>query len=391
MNPSKKYIINHITTIEDIEKIRSVWESMQTHPNSDIDHYLNLIVTRTNIIKPYIFLITSDNNPVTLVIGRIEKFPFELKVGYKKIYCPVIKSLTVIYGGILGDSSGQICKIIYTEIMQLLAIGEADLLRFNYIETDSELYKLVSSRPGMFNRDLFPVTNKHWRMTIPSTLDDFYKSRSSKHRHWLKRMERLLMKDFPDEVKYCCYKSDKELEKVFADLEYIAQNTYQRRIGVGFSDKAETRKTYTNLAQKQRLRTYILYIQNKPCAFWIGELYGNTFHLFSTGYDPELNKYELGTILFIKMIEDLCSIGDVKYLDFGFGDAAYKSRFGNANNTEAIINIFSNRFRSLKISILRIIIVGSQEYAKNILKRFDLLEKIKRKWQHRRVTLLSQL
>lgn len=383
ISPDKKYTVDHIRNIEDIEKIRFIWESMHNHPNSDIDHYLSLIHTRSNIIRPHVILITENGKPISLVVGRIENLPFDLKLGYKSIYCPIIKSFTIIYGGILGDLSNDTCEIIFSEVIKPLSNGEADLLRFNYIDVNTELYKLIETKPRILNRDFFPITTIHWRMVLPNSIEDFYKSRSSKHRSWLKRMERLLIKDYPEEIKYICYKNEDELEKVFADLEQIVKNTYQRRIGVGFSDNEETRKTFTHLTQKKRLRTYFLYIQNKPCAFWYGELYGNTFHLITTGYNPELRKYELGTVLFIKMLEDLCSIGNVRYLDFGFGDASYKSRFGDENHQEAIINIFSNRVNGLKINILRIIILGSQQLVKRILVRYNLLEKIKKLWQRK--------
>ena len=375
------YKITCATNLEEIEKMRDVWEGMQTHPNSDIDHYLNLANTRSNIIRPHVILVTQNGHPTSMVVGRIEKLRFELKLGYKRIYCPTIQSFTVIYGGLLGNLSGDLCEALFREIMRPLENGQADLVRFNYLDVDSNMYRLANTLPGIFSRDRFPVVNTHWRMNVPKSIEDFYKSRSSKHRGWLRRMERLLERDYPGEVKYICYKSDGELIRVFADAEYIAQKTYQRDLQVGFVDSEETRKIYALLAKKGRLRAYITYIKNEPGAFWIGELYGNTFTLFSTGYDPMFRKYELGTVLFLKMLDDLCTLGVVRYLDFGFGDASYKSRFGDESWQEATVNIFSKNLNGLKINMPRILIVGSQRVALKCLKRFNLLEKIKKVWR----------
>jgi hypothetical protein len=379
--PAEKYTITTVTSIEEVEKIRDIWEGMQNHPNSDIDHYLNLMKARSNIIRPHVILVSENGNPVSMAIGRIERLSFDLKLGYKKIYSPTIRSFTVIYGGLLGLQSPELSEVLFREIMNPLKNGQADLVRFNYLAMDSYLYRLVDTRPGFFSRDRFPVVNTHWRMTVPPTIDDFYKSRSSKHRSWLRRMERLLVKDYPEEVKYACYKTGGELDQVFTDAETIAKKTYQRDIKVGFVDNEETRKVYALLVKKGRLRAYFTYIRNEPSAFWIGELYGNTFTLFSTGYEPVFRKYELGTVLFLKMLEDLCTLGVVQYLDFGFGDASYKSRFGDQSRQEAIVNIFSKNVNGLKINIPRLLIVGSQRGALKFLKRFNLLEKIKRIWR----------
>ncbi|MEW6187420.1 MAG: GNAT family N-acetyltransferase [Thermodesulfobacteriota bacterium] len=377
------YNIATITSVEEIEKIRDVWEAMQTHPNSDIDHYLNLLKTRSNIIRPHIILVSENGSPVSMAVGRIEKLSIDLKFGYKKIFSPTIQSLTVVYGGLLGNQTVALSEVMFQEIMTPLKDGRVDVVRFNYLAVDSPIYPLVNTRPGFFSRDRFPTFNTHWHMQVPKSIEEFFQSRSSKHRSWLRRMERLLVKDYPGEVKYVCYHKEDELDKIFSEAEVVARKTYQRNIKVGFADNEETRRIYALLMKKGRLRSYITYIGNEPKAFWVGELYKDTFTLFSTGYDPLYKKYELGTILFLKMLEDLCTLGTVRSLDFGFGDASYKSRFGDRNQMEATINIFSNNFKGIKISMLRFLFVGSQREIRKLLERYHLIEKIKKIWRSR--------
>jgi hypothetical protein len=267
--------------------------------------------------------------------------------------------------------------------MRPLENRQVDVIRFNYLTMDSSLYQLVESRPRSFNRDRFPVVSTHWRMAVPPTIDDFYKSRSSKHRSWLRRMERVLLRDYPEAIRYHLVKNENELDCLFVDVEKIARKTYQRNIRVGFTDNEETRKTYAFLSRKGRLRAYLTYIRDEPKAFWIGELYRDTFTLFSTGYDPVYKKYELGTVLFLKMLEDLCALKTVRHLDFGFGDASYKSRFGDQSWQEATINIFSNNFNGIKANMARLLIVGGQRGALKVLKKMALLEKLKKGWRNK--------
>jgi len=115
----------------------------------------------------------------------------------------------------------------------------------------------------------------------------------------------------------------------------------------------------------------------------MGQQYENTFTLLYTGYDPALRKYELGTILFVKMLEDLCSLGNIKFIDFGFGEAPYKSRFGDHNWQEATIHIFSSNIGGLKINTLRMLTIGGYRLSVGLLKRFNLLDKAKRSWRQK--------
>jgi hypothetical protein len=372
------YKIATATNLEEIEKIRNIWESMQTHPNSDIDHYINVINLKQNIIRPHIILLNYHDRPISMIAGRIEKLPFDLKFGYKRLFSPMVQSLTIIYGGLLGDLTKSSCEILFKEFTRLLSSGQVDIIRINYLDINSPLYHFAAKTPRMFSRDLFPIFNTHWRMILPETIEAFYKSRSRKHRYWLRRIERLLEQDYPDEVKYIGYESDGGLAKLFTDAEYIARKTYQRGLHVGFIDSGETRKIYSLLAKQGRLRAYVMYIKNEPSAFWIGEHYRNTFYLYSTGYDPIFKKYEIGTILFVKMLKNLFSIGGIEYLDFGFGDAPYKMRFGDESWQEATVHVFSTNFSGIKLNMLRMLTMGSYRFSLGLLKGLNLLGKAKK-------------
>jgi hypothetical protein len=382
---SSDYKIVYAANLEEIERIRDVWQGMQPHPNSDIDHFLNVLNSRPNVIRPHVVLLANNERPISVVIGRIENIPFELKFGYKTIYSPTVRSLTVNYGGLLGDLSKENCTLLLKDLMRQLDDGQADIVRFNYLDLNSNMYHLATTIPGLLNRDRFLVSSMHWRMSIPDSIEAFYKTRSRKHRYWLRRMEGLLNKDYPNEIKYVIYTSENELSKLFADAEYVAKKTYQRALRVSFSDCEETRKVYTHRAQNGRVRGYILYIKNEPCAFWIGWYYGNTFYPDYTGYDPRFKKYELGTLLFIKMIEDLCSLRNIRYLDFGFADAPYKSRFGNENWQEATVNIFASNLKGIKLNMLNMLGSGSYRFMVALLKRFSLYGKVKRYWRNRAI------
>jgi CelD/BcsL family acetyltransferase involved in cellulose biosynthesis len=125
-----------------------------------------------------------------------------------------------------------------------------------------------------------------------------------------------------------------------------------------------------------------LYVRDAPCAFWIGTLYKNTFYLNFTGYDPDYRNYEPGTILFIKMLEDLIS-QNLKHLDFGFGDAFYKQSFCDQNLQEASVYIFAPIFKGIGINSARLLVTLVSNWAQLILRKTNLLGRIKRIWRDR--------
>jgi len=380
-----EYDVLTVRSIQDIETIRDVWDKMQTHPNSDIDFYLTIISSLGRVIRPHVILISKDGIPSALAVGRIEDLEFEFNFGYKTLYKTPVRTFTLIYEGILGDASPENCKILLTEFRNILKQEEADIIYLSNIQSGSPLYNLSSTIPKHLSRDHFPISNVHWKMSLPPDMNAFFSSRSRKHRYWLRRLERVLEKDYPGNITTKSFVEEKDLNQLFTDAESISQKTYQRKLEGGFIDNETTRKFYSFLIEKSLLRAYVLYIEEKPAAYWIGYQYGDTFHLRVTGYDPTFRHYETGTILFLKMLEDLCAINKLNFIDFGFGDAPYKRRFGNQSWNESSIYIFPQSFRGIFLNTGRTVTSMIYQFSILLLKRFGLLEKVKREWR----TILS--
>ena len=85
----KGYDIKIVTTVEEIETIRSTWETMQWHPNADIDHFLTVIDSQDDILQPYIITLYKNGTSAAMLIGRIENRRIELKIGYKVSFIKV--------------------------------------------------------------------------------------------------------------------------------------------------------------------------------------------------------------------------------------------------------------------------------------------------------------
>jgi len=165
-------------------------------------------------------------------------------------------------------------------------------------------------------------------------------------------------------------------------MEAVACNTYQRGMGAGFVNDEITRQRLELFARRSQLRVLLLGLDGVPSAYWLGVVYGETFHAFATGYVPEVTTYEVGTLAFLRMVEELVREG-VGRLDFGLGDAYYKERFGDRSWREATVQLFA---RTPKGRLLRGYIGTTSQIddcARRLVKRLGILDRVKGMWRAR--------
>ncbi len=311
-------------------------------------------------------------------MGRIEDAPLKYQIGYKVIYKPIVRQLRISFGGIMGELSDSVGAALTEEIIDTLRRGEADVAFFNNLKVDSPIYQHALTIPGFLWRDHFAVDNVHFKLDLPSSLDEFYRSLSRNTRENLRRYSRKLLRTFGENITVKCFQHEHEIEYLMRDIEEIAAKTYQRGLGVGLSNDIETRRRLLLGLQRRWLRAYVLYINNKPCAFWHGYNYCKTFFIGVPGYDPEYDIYRVGHFLHMKMIEDLFTMESIDAIDYGFGDAQYKRSFCNQNWKEASFYLFAPTGKGLKLNLARMMTAGISRIVQTTLKRTRLLTKVKK-------------
>ena len=366
--------------MEEIEELRSIWIRMQYHPNTDIDNYLTVVASFEDVIRPHVILFSQNGQPKALAVGRLERKNMGITLGYKTLFKFKTHCLTIMYDGLLGNWTQEISHLLVTELMKSLKRNEADIVWFNLLRSDSQIYEKARQVPSFFCRDHVIETNPHWKMILPNSLVDFLQKMTAKHRYWLNRLPRVLEKDYSGKVIYKYYQRKDELDELFADAEEIARKTYQRDLDAGFMDNSIMRQRLAMSADHGWLRAYLLYVDDKPCAFWMGTLYGKVFHLDFTGYDSTFKRYEPGTILFMRMIEDLTN-NKVEEIDFGFGDAFYKQRFGDQHWDESSVYIYAPTIKGILFNTIRTINLILYKNLLRLAEKTNILQKIKRLWR----------
>jgi CelD/BcsL family acetyltransferase involved in cellulose biosynthesis len=143
-------------------------------------------------------------------------------------------------------------------------------------------------------------------------------------------------------------------------------------------------------AEKGWLRAYVLYIGDRPCAFWVGTLYCQEFHSDFMGYDPDYSKYSPGMYLINQVIESFCNSNEeIAAIDFGLGDAQYKEILGDVQWQDACAYVFAPTLRGLALNAMRTPIMAIDRAGRQALGRVKLLSKLKKLWR-RRAALTGQ-
>jgi CelD/BcsL family acetyltransferase involved in cellulose biosynthesis len=193
-----------------------------------------------------------------------------------------------------------------------------------------------------------------------------------------------LMKAFPN-TRIVRFGAADEVERLVRDVESVARRSYQRGLGVGFSETPYMKSRLEFEARKQWLRAYVLYLDDEPRAFWIGSLRNRVFLSDFLGYDSNYAQYSLGMYLVLNVLEELSidSPDGLSCVDFGIGDALYKERLSNRHWQEAPVYIFAPSLKAVAVNGLRSAVAALNLLAKHSLRAIPAFGNVKRKWREK--------
>jgi Acetyltransferase (GNAT) domain len=368
----------------EVETLRDAWSRWPGHRDSEIDFYLMILRSYPEVLRPHVIALYRNGQPEAILIGRLEEKKLAFRVGYLTLFRPKARCLDFIYDGLRGNASPENTEILFREVMNCLEGGEADLALLEFVPIDSVLYRFSQTLPGFLGRDRSPSQTGHESLKLPANIEELYKRMSSKRRSEVRRKAKKFVAQAAGGINIVCYRQPEQLDRLFQDVEEIAKKTYLRGLGTGFEDNPLVRARLELCARKGWLRAYVLYIGDRPCAYWIGMLCGKTLYGEYVGYDPEYRLLSPGMFVMLNVIETFCngSSGDVvREVDFGFGNAEYKSALCNSNSVEASVFVFAPTFKGLRLKLIRSATRVADQVARKAVGRGNWLQKIKKAWR----------
>ncbi|MET4275861.1 MULTISPECIES: GNAT family N-acetyltransferase [unclassified Bradyrhizobium] len=376
-----RHQIRVVRTRSEIESLREFWNSCNPPRDADIDFFQFILDIYPQVQRPHIVVLYYGGLPIALLVGRLEASQVPVKLGYFALPVPELGVLQIVHGGWLGEISEQNARMLLESIMNSLAAGEADAASFHSPDVNSPLVKYARGLPSWFCADHLINPLAHRLCEIPEKAGSFLAGLPKKGRYNQRKRAESIACDFA-ESRIERFGSPADLDQLMRDAETIAAKSYQRGLGVGFSETPVIRSRLCFEASKGWLQGYILYLDGQPVALWIGSLRNGVFLSEYVSYDPAYAKYGPGLHLILSILEELqASSGrPVRLVDFGIGDATYKELLANLSRQESTVYIFAPRFKAVCINLLRTSIGKLNRLAQSLLGR-SWLAGIKRRWR----------
>ena len=382
--PPNDLTIHLARGFDEVATLRPEWESLPSDAiTSDFDYVHTVIASEPSMLEPAVFTVARSGRPLAMVIARLERVPLSFRLGYKRIYEPVVRSLTVVYRGFRGELDAETSSLVARELTRFLGEGKLDVVILRRLDTQHPLYRAVTTEPRVFNRPLYTRVGVCWERSLPETFPEFMQSISKSTRSSVRNYSNKLEREFGDRLQLRRFTDPSDLDTYFGHADAVAAMSYQRGLGVGVRNEPSQRMRTKLSMDRGWFRAYVLYVDETPIAFAAGDAYGGRFHYGIPGYDPEYGKYRVGTYIFLKMVEDLCQDDRVQVLDFGPGDAEHKHHFGDRSWHEADVYLFASRPRPLFINVARATILGTSDGVSSVARRIGVVGRVKRWWRDR--------
>ena len=374
--------IEAITGLAEIKRLQHCWEQWQTHPNSDFAHFELVCELRRDSQTPIVFYASENDQPRALMVGRVGPTILSPRIGYFAPLKISARVIDMVYQGELGDPDPRIAAQMIAHLESLLADKSAEAAVFHNLPDNSTLLPAVQARESRFWFETPPMRKTHWSMSLAPDSDFFSAKVRSKHRSWLRKKQKALEAAFPGGVCWEWLSSFSDVASLCSKLERVASKTYQRALEAGFVDDEEHRQRYSLFAKRGQLRVQLLTIDGQPKAFWTGVVYRNVFHSFETGYDPLMRDFEIGTLIFARMYDNLVREG-IPLFDFGLGDANYKQRFGDNQWHETTVRLFAPTPRGALVHLALALSDRLDQIGRRIVDHFGVTDRLKTQWRRR--------
>lgn len=339
---------------EGVEALRSTWLALQAGDlTSDIDYFLTLARFHPEVRRPHVLVLERDGEPVTLVAAHLHEGWVIHRIGPWTAFKPTLRSVNVVYRGILGERSPETITTLLRSLRGTLDDRRADAVLLRYVEPECDVYRAVVSAEPFRRREHFLPRRPHWSMTIGGSLEDTLSRRSAKTRENVRRVCRRIEREFGARLRLDILRDVADAPRIFAHVDAVAATAYQHESGTLFRSSELERQLVLLGLTRGWYRAYVLSVDDRPIAFWTGFSYCGTFGWRgATGYDPAFARYSPGTYVLVQLIDDLSRDPDVRVFDIGGGDVEYKRYFGDRRWEEIDVRLLGPGPRNLAINAI---------------------------------------
>lgn len=273
---------------------------------------------------------------VGVVPIRVGDYRFQFSISNRVLYRRRISAVHLLGSDPPLPENPDIVRHLINSIFS--EFSDCKAIYADAVPTDSKLWQMLQVAGYSQKGWLLHVVDgpRPWHLLdLRDSFDDYLMAMSSKARANLRREVRKLQELAQHQSLLWRVSAAEDVEAFLEGATKVNRGSWQHRIlGSRIDVESSTRKSFEDLATRGILRAYLLNLNNTPCAFVIGYQHYGVYCYAEIGFDESFAEYSPGKVLLFLIIEDLHKDAPPKLLDFGMGDAAYKRRFANREESD---------------------------------------------------------
>ena len=254
------------------------------------------------ILRPYVVTVYQGSFPRAMLVGQVKK-RISTVVSFVKLRGPEVKVLEIVSGGRLGEKSAAIDRLLALQICAATRNADLDLLCFRRLPLQSELFRMLQEVPGFLMKERVPHTFHYSVISLASSPGKPARALSGKNRREIRRKTRILERAFPGKTLFQCFSQPEELAAGLREAASVDVTTWQHYLGSGLVDARRSHNNLAFCARQGWLRIYVMYVDQFPVAFLIGQHYKQTFYCQHAGYHPDFSRFSVGSLLTAWVLE----------------------------------------------------------------------------------------
>jgi hypothetical protein len=334
---------------QEVEDLRPVWQQWTNGLDTDIDYFLQNQRNDWTILCPYVISVWNDEIPLAILVAHVKSRRASTIVSMVRIQGPRVKLLEIVPNGRLGSPSPEVTRLIVRQLSKALR-DDADMLCFHRLPLESDLFHEVRQMPGVFVGKRVPHIFSYSRLALMTQPGRRSPAFSGKIMREARRKASNLQRAYPAKVSFRCFSKPNEVDVGLWSAETISLAAWQHSLDCGFTDTRPTLEGYRFFARKGWLRIYVLEVEDRPCAYLLGQFHNKTFYCQRAGYHPDFARYSVGSILTAWAFESLADSG-AHHIDLGEGGQEHNRRLGCEEHEEGTVHVYAPTLRGLLLNV----------------------------------------
>jgi Acetyltransferase (GNAT) domain len=333
-----------------IEALRPIWTKWTHNLNTDLDYYLDNLNSDSTILQPYVITVSQGGIPQAMLVGQVRQCRVSTVISSVNIRGPKAKVLEVITGGRMGRQSAAIDQLLVLQLRDALREGSVDLLCFQRLPLQSDLFREIQEVPGLLMKHRVPHVFCYSVVPLTAPQGKRPRALAGKNRREARRKARILQRAFPGKARSHCFSDPTELEAGLRDAAAVRLSTWQHHLDGCTPGTVYDGEKLAFCARQGWLRIYVMYVEEAPVAFLIGQCYQRTFYCQHAGYRSDFARYSVGSLLTTWAFESLAATG-VEQADLGEGGQEHNRRLGCRVYEEGTVHLYSPTLRGLCVNL----------------------------------------